>query len=563
MAGPTVSSACRVEVEGQPLPTELDLASAEVESHLHLPDSFTLTFRDRTRTALTRSHLKIGAKVKIAVASEATTSPETLLEGEVTAVEAELYSGVSLTIVRGYDQSHRLFRGRVTEGYLNATYSNVATQVAKRHDLDPGTIDATTDSYDHIAQANESDWSFLSRLAAEIGYELTVADKKLNFRKPPSAATAPNAHDLSGNDPLALRPNKELRFIRTSVTAAEQVKEVEARAWNVHDKKVVKATAPTTTDSTKNGSTSAAVAKVFPGPSFVIPGLMFASEGQAEEVAKAAADRVAASHTEIEGEANGNPKLKAGAAIKLALLGDPFDGKYVLTTTRHTFDVHDGYVTRFTVTGRHERSLLSLTGGPSEPDSTISGVVPAVVDDVNDPEHLGRVRLKFPWMGDKYVSDWCPTVHVGAGATRGLWVLPEAEDQVLVAFEQGDPRRPYVLGGLYSEKDKPATGPEPLIDKTSKHVNNRLFTSRRGHQLLMVDSDKDASVVVQSSNKKLTIRLDEVKKKIVIDANGDLELHAGGDLKLSAKGEVSVKGRAITTEAQTAWKATGKPIQLN
>jgi uncharacterized protein involved in type VI secretion and phage assembly len=165
-------------------------------------------------------------------------------------------------------------------------------------------------------------------------------------------------------------------------------------------------------------------------------------------------------------------------------------------------------------------------------------------------------------MGDKYVSDWCPTVHVGAGAGRGMWVLPEADDQVLVAFEQGDPRRPYVLGGLYSEQDKPKTGPDPLIDGTSRHVNNRLFTSRRGHQLLMVDSDSGAAVVVQSSNKKLTIRLDEAKRKIVIDANGDLELGAD-NIRIRAKGDLTMSGRSVKSSATGEWKADGHPIRLN
>jgi len=128
MTAQQVSNAFQIEVEGSPMPA-VDLARVEVEDHLHLPDAFTLTIRDAARTALATTKLKIGAKVKISVISDASPAPTKLLEGEVTALEAEFHGGTSYTIVRGYDQSHRLFRGRVTESYLNMTYADVAKKV--------------------------------------------------------------------------------------------------------------------------------------------------------------------------------------------------------------------------------------------------------------------------------------------------------------------------------------------------------------------------------------------------------------------------------------------------
>src|SRR5262249_10325623 len=156
-----------------------------------------------------------------------------------------------------------------------------------------------------------------------------------------------------------------------------------------------------------------------------------------------------------------------------------------------TFNADEGYVTWFVVSGRQERSTLALTGGTttgSGPSGPIPGVVPAVVDDVDDPDKLCRVRLRFPWMSDAYVSDWSRLSQIGAGKNRGQVVLPEVGDEVLVAFDQGDIRRPFVLGGLYNDDDQPDLGPGSLIDGSSKAVNNRLFTSREGHQLVFVDA---------------------------------------------------------------------------
>ena len=80
------------------------------------------------------------------------------------------------------------------------------------------------------------------------------------------------------------------------------------------------------------------------------------------------------------------------------------------------------------------------------------------VSDAKDPQNSGRVRVKLPMLSDDYVSDWARTVYPGAGKDRGLVVVPEVGDEVLVAFEHGDMRRPYVLGGLFNGVDTPPSG---------------------------------------------------------------------------------------------------------
>ena len=180
----------------------------------------------------------------------------------------------------------------------------------------------------------------------------------------------------------------------------------------------------------------------------------YRTQAEVDEAAKALADELAAAFAEFEGVARGNPKIRAGAAVTVNGLGEPFDGKYTVTTSRHRFDPTTGYTTSFSVTGRHDRTparpgLRRLAAGRalSPAWSSPRSATP------NDPEKAGRVKLTFPWLSDDYVSDWARTVQPGAGKDRGGTVLPEVGDEVLVAFEQGDFRRPYVLGGLYNGVD--------------------------------------------------------------------------------------------------------------
>ena len=93
----------------------------------------------------------------------------------MTALEATYEDGWDRTIVRGYDKSHRLHRGRRTETYQNVKVSDVAQTVASRAGLDVGTIDDSGAVLDFISQVNITDWEFLKARARELGFEVGVA----------------------------------------------------------------------------------------------------------------------------------------------------------------------------------------------------------------------------------------------------------------------------------------------------------------------------------------------------------------------------------------------------
>ena len=454
--------------------------------------------------------------------------------------------------------------------------------MASRAKLKPGQITSTSVTFDHVTQANERDWDFLTRIGREVGFEVSVTDGKLNFRAPASSSGAPSSGNLDAEDDLRLQVGANLLFLRAVLTAAEQVEEVQVRGWDPKQKQVVAHSEQAATASIENASGPDKMAKAFPSNPFVSTGVPYATDREVEAAAKALAEEVASGFAEMEGQARGNPKLRAGAAVHVGLLGDPFDGKYVLTSTTHRHDSDEGYVTEFVVSGRRERSLLGLTGGAggsggSGAGTSIDGVVVAQVDDVDDPDHQYRVRVKFPWLDDRYVSDWCRVTATGAGKDRGFVVLPEVGDEVLVAFEQGDMRRPYVVGGLYNGTDTPNLGPGSLLDASSKAVDTRLFTSRAGHQLVFQDGDRQRSITLQTAagNK---ILFDDTGKVIEVTGVGDLKITADGGITIEATRAVTLKGQSVTVEAQSnvtvkgaqvaieangPTKVSGNPIQLN
>ena len=102
-------------------------------------------------------------------------------------------------------------------------------------------------------------------------------------------------------------------------------------------------------------------------------------------------------------------------------------------------------------------SLLDVLHPPSnnEQQGRFYGVAIGIVSNNQDPKNLGRVRMKFPWLSDDHESDWSRMASPMAGGGRGAYFLPEVEDEVLVAFEHGDVRCPYVVGGMWNGQDAP------------------------------------------------------------------------------------------------------------
>ena len=78
----------------------------------------------------------------------------------------------------------------------------------------------------------------------------------------------------------------------------------------------------------------------------------------------------------------------------------------------------------------------------------VKGVATALVTQNKDPESLCRVKVRYPWHDKPTVSYWARLAMPMAGKDRGLVVIPEVGDEVVVGFEREDLRFPYVLGAL-------------------------------------------------------------------------------------------------------------------
>jgi uncharacterized protein involved in type VI secretion and phage assembly len=170
------------------------------------------------------------------------------------------------------------------------------------------------------------------------------------------------------------------------------------------------------------------------------------------------------------------------------------------------------------------------------------GVYPAVVTDISDPESMGRVKVMLPWAPDtanERYDAWARIATLMAGNKRGTWFIPDTGDEVLVAFEAGDPRRPYVIGALWNGNDAP---PESM-DGGGKNFK-KVIRSRNGVTITLDDKDGRESLVAETpGGQKMTMQ----------DGPGTIELadSNGNSITMEPSGITITTSALLTINAST------------
>jgi phage protein D len=551
------TSLLQVSVDGSSLPADIagQLVQWTVDDSVNVPDMFELRFTDDfSHTIIDKGGFTIGAKIKLDLALGGVPAPQPLLQGEVTALETEGESGEpGYIVVRGYDMSHRLFRGRRVEAYMEMGAGDIAQKVAQRAGLQTGEISSGGPTFKHIAQDAVNDWEFLSRLANLNGYEVSVTDGKLNFRERTNSSEAPSTSESGDENALVLDRFTNLMSYRTTITAADQVPEVEVRGWDPEQKKEITTTKPAKTISAKvDGYDPAKLANQFNSPKWVESVSSLNQPGHVEKTAASLAERFAGSFAEIDAVAKGNPGLRSGKAVALTNLGKPFDGKYTISQSKHVYTQAAGYLTYVSVSNVSDRDMYGLVTDGSAESSRNPGVLTAIVTDIKDPDAKFRVKVKFPVLDGTFVSAWARTLQPGAGDKRGFVILPEVGDEVLVAFGMGSFDEPYILGGVYNGTDKPDKDHGTHVDGSAGNVTRRSLTSRNGMVLELIETSSDEKFTISTNDGEQRITLTQTADKgIEIISKGALTVTADKDISIESKqGNISMKGMGIKIEAQ-------------
>lgn len=164
--------------------------------------------------------------------------------------------------------------------------------------------------------------------------------------------------------------------------------------------------------------------------------------------------------------------------------------------------------------------------------AAFSGVTPAVVTSIDDPDNLARVKVKLLNRNSSDCeTDFIRVMTPMAGKEWGCFFLPEVGDEVLVAFSSGEVARPYVLGALWNRQRQP---PVKLADQQNQE---RLLKSKNGCEIRLHDEAGKETIDIRTPG-KLEIKLDDEAQSITL---------AGGDNRVV----IHVKDNAVSIEGAT------------
>jgi uncharacterized protein involved in type VI secretion and phage assembly len=176
------------------------------------------------------------------------------------------------------------------------------------------------------------------------------------------------------------------------------------------------------------------------------------------------------------------------------------------------------------------------------------GLYPAIVTDVVDPDTLGRIEVKLPWLGadGADVRAWATLLTPYADDDQGFEALPSVDTQVVVGFEAGDPRRPYIVGSCWNGKEKP---PEAAAAPNNK----RLIKTRAGSLLEFDDTDGAAKITLSMKSGHKLVMDDSAQEMKLTHSNGcTMTMDAAGNVKITANVNVDVTASVMNVHAPVA-----------
>ncbi|RBQ01934.1 type VI secretion system Vgr family protein [Pedobacter miscanthi] len=421
------------------------------------------------------------------------------------------YHGV--VIVSGYSPTILIDRGPDLGSYLDKDLNEIvklATKDTPANDLKVVANAARTTPIDYIIQYRESDFAFLNRLSAEYHEWLFYDGKQLNFGKP---NTQKEISLFYGRDvqemqyAMEIAPIKNKRF-----------------SYNPKQNEMLLSESTGKVDGTPDLSHAVKASNLTFSKTFNQPSLIRVDNGN--DIKNLVENEEKANTSELlKVTARGdNAGLSIGSIAEitmsirkeLAFTSESL-GKFLITSITHHIDENGKYHNNFEGKVSTTERLLVKNFEKPQPDMQLADVI-----DNNDPQGQGRIKVKFKWEClTNDVTEWLRVVTPSAGIgdrgnNRGYFAIPEIDDQVMIAFEEGNIARPVVMGSVYHSSSVDSS---PLIKNHLKSI-----ITRSGHLIEFDDNQETQGIKITDIHENI-IHIDTKGNNITITALENMTLN--------------------------------------
>jgi phage protein D/phage baseplate assembly protein gpV len=558
-----------VQVDGADVKPEIMDALGEIKivDSLMLPDSCDLTMfvnsyeHEKAVREIDQQPFEIGKELTIKFGAIGDSGPKTVLfKGDIAAVDVDFGHGGITIGVRAYDRAYKLHRSRKIRVFKDGTVSDAVKKILSEAGFS-ARVTSTRDRLEWLQQDNETDWEFIQRWCRKLNYWLLVDGSKAAFVE---------AGEKAGR--VELEYPDSLHAFHPRITGVQQLKKVTARAFDPKTKRPLSGQAQSPGQLSEAGLTRQQVSKALQGGELHISGESAFSAGELTRLSQAGLDRVANAYIEATGHVQGNPQIKAGVELQISGLGQKFSGRYFCGEVKHLIQGGGSFDTFFSTATVTPTTLAGLAGGGGNGRVQFGQqLVVGIVTNNKDPDKLGRVKVKFPALNDEAESDWLRVATMSAGNKRGMMMVPQPDEEVVVGFENGDSRRGYVLGSLFNGKDAPGDDLFQNNDGSfAVFSNKKIFEKSLDEmqiysQKKMTVEVKDEQIITVDKDRKETVKgnmTDSVQGNFSNDAKGSGSLKATGSYTIESQASITIKAPSITVDASAALQLKGGVVDI-
>ena len=540
-----LASKIRIEIEGEELKDFLNLSiNQNIYSHHEFEVVCRMdTFEEKDSFVMEKSKKFIGSVITISMEAKLkgkSQASEHIFKGIITNIRtAKSHTGeADQVILSGYSPDILMSDNPGSCSFENKTLKQIADDVLKPYPkdvLNSKTDPAKSDRLFYTVQYYESRYDFIRRLATRYGEWFFYDGTQLFFGKlPDNKIDLKLGLDLTDfNFSIGMNPLK-FKYVAYDYTSAEPVEAASAKSGGKDNL------------NEYGGFAHDSSMKEYGQQSTIlynhlnVPDNNYAKE--LKHVVGLEEGTLALNMAAMQGSSQ-NPELKLGSKVNIKALKEGQDGEvdygeYIITSLIHSCDNTMNYHNNF-------------EGIPAEakiPDYTNPHAIPycesqsAVVQDNNDPDKLGRVKVSFFWQEDNMMSPWLRIANTYSGADMGIYFIPEIGDEVIVGFEGGNAEKPYVLGSMHHGKNKPEAS-WPNADNSFKGILTK-------SQLKIEFDDKKKQTTIETPGGNKAVLSDDGKSIILHDQNQNkIELTTSGisldsmkDIKITSKAKVSIEG---------------------
>ncbi len=537
------------------------MVGVEVFNSVVRPGNAAITFDYKGESQIELGGFQIGFPISVRVGS-ALGDPLPLFSGTITALEFDYAqeSGARL-VVRAIDPSHKLTKNNAPRIFQEMTTAEIVEEILSTSGVLLSEVIPTDDLNQVLVKPNIDDWSFIQYLARNVGYIAYFSGGVFNFSPPPPAEEGPPivASYDEPNLPRQLVLGRNLIRFNGRVSATNQAESVNVRGWGIYGP--VEGEGPVETLSAENINSNPEIAAAAGVPLHVISASSIKDEDSAEDIAISAGDYIAGQAYQMAGVALGDPSIVAGSIVSLSLIGASFDGQYMVSESTHIISPEIGYHVDFLLGGRQSSTLTELTGA-GEGGAYMrrqSGLATGIVMSLDDPEQLGRVKVKFPWLDPMHLSDWVRVVQMSGSEEAGTVLMPNIGSEVLCGFEDGNINYPYVLGTLWNV-DVPPVGIEMAIDEVTGVVQRVIGSPN--YKITIDDSPETMGVRINDLEENLLFSLDGTENMITIQVLGGEMTVTGGVVTIEGTESIEINAPEITINADAELAISASSISI-